>query len=97
MFYVYFLSTASNQLYVGCTRDPWTRLRWHSLGHGAYYLLGEAKFRIVYHEKYNSLKQARRREKQLKRWTRAKKEALIRGDLVALKRLSRRRKSARLE
>jgi predicted GIY-YIG superfamily endonuclease len=36
---------------------------------------------------HNERAVAQARERQLKRWTRAKKEALIAGDLVLLKRL----------
>jgi predicted GIY-YIG superfamily endonuclease len=36
---------------------------------------------------YDALAVAQVRERRLKRWTRAKKEALIAGDLVLLKRL----------
>jgi predicted GIY-YIG superfamily endonuclease len=42
---------------------------------------------LVYAEEHSSLEVARAREQQLKRWTRAKKEALIAGDLRTLKRL----------
>jgi predicted GIY-YIG superfamily endonuclease len=41
----------------------------------------------VYSEAYSSRIEAMRREKQLKGWTRAKKEALISGNLKLLKKL----------
>jgi len=44
-------------------------------------------FKLVYFEKYPTRKEAMNREKQLKGWTRAKKEGLIRGYLQLLKRL----------
>jgi predicted GIY-YIG superfamily endonuclease len=40
----------------------------------------------VYSEPFASRKAAVRRERQLKRWTRAKKEALIADDMPSLKR-----------
>jgi putative endonuclease len=44
---------------------------------------------IVYSEKLETFPDARKREAQVKRWTRAKKEALIDHDLEKLKLLSR--------
>jgi tRNA/rRNA methyltransferase len=44
-------------------------------------------FKLVYKEEYVSRLESMRREKQLKGWTRAKKEALIAGDKDLLKRL----------
>ncbi len=90
MFFVYILKTRHGQLYVGCTRHLLPRLTFHARGTGAIALRGKSGLRIVYHEKYSTLKEARHRERQLKGWTRAKKEALIRRDFQALKRLSRR-------
>ncbi len=45
------------------------------------------KFDLVYYETYPTRLKAMRREKQLKGWTRAKKEALIRKDYALLKKL----------
>jgi predicted GIY-YIG superfamily endonuclease len=42
--------------------------------------------RLVYSETHSDRDAALARERQLKRWTRAKKEALIAGDAVLLKR-----------
>jgi hypothetical protein len=44
-------------------------------------------------EAYPTFTAARRREAQLKRWSRAKKEALLRGDLVTLRALSQSREA----
>ena len=42
---------------------------------------------MVYAEEHATTKATRTREQQLKRWTRAKKDALIAGNLRALKAL----------
>jgi predicted GIY-YIG superfamily endonuclease len=42
---------------------------------------------VAYYETHANRDTARKRERQLKRWTRAKKEALIAGDLRRLKAL----------
>jgi len=45
---------------------------------------------LVYAEEHASVEGAIKRERQLKRWSREKKEALIRGDRIALDWLSHR-------
>lgn len=40
-------------------------------------------------EDYDTYQEAFRRERQIKKWTRAKKEALIAGDIERLKELSK--------
>ena len=42
---------------------------------------------LVYTEEYQTRKESMRREIQLKKWSHAKKEALIIGDIIALKKL----------
>jgi putative endonuclease len=42
---------------------------------------------LAYSEVHATIESALERERQLKRWTRAKKEALIAGDFALLKRL----------
>jgi predicted GIY-YIG superfamily endonuclease len=46
--------------------------------------------KLVHAEPFGSFSEARRREAQIKKWTRAKKEALIAGDLSLLKALAAR-------
>ena len=48
--------------------------------------------RMVYAEEWTSADKAVRRERQLKRWTAQKKEALIAGNLALLRQFSKRRK-----
>ena len=43
----------------------------------------------MYKEEYDTYQEAFRRERQLKKWTLAKKEALIAGDIERLKELSK--------
>jgi len=44
---------------------------------------------LVYQEKYDNPAQAIKREKQMKKWSRTKKEALVAGNLHKLKSLSK--------
>jgi putative endonuclease len=44
---------------------------------------------LVYHQAFDRITDAIAAERQVKRWTRAKKEALIGGDFDALRKLAR--------
>jgi putative endonuclease len=48
---------------------------------------------LVHEEEYATFKEAFRREHQVKRWSRAKKEALISGKLSLLKTLAKKKRS----
>ena len=48
-----------------------------------------SEIEVVYAEKYITRKEAERREIQIKKWSRAKKKALIEGNLELLKKLSK--------
>ena len=87
MWFVYVLRCADNSLYIGQTNDILTRLARHNEGLASAHTAIRCPVRLVYTEKYESQSDSLKRERQLKRWTRAKKEALIIGDKVALKRL----------
>lgn len=63
----------------------------HNGGRGAAHTFKHSPVRLVYSEMFRSESEALARERQLKRWTSAKKQALIEGDLKQLKSLSKRR------
>ena len=89
MFRVYILRTNNNQLYIGHTNNLDRRELEHKhFHHGAKFIKDNGlRFDIVYEERFLTRADATRREKQLKGWTRAKKEALINKDFVMLKKL----------
>lgn len=88
-YFVYILRTSSNALYIGQTNNLSKRVNEHRHGgsKSARYIKYFSSFELVYTEICQSRAEAMRREWQLKRWTKAKKEALIKGDLELLKRL----------
>jgi putative endonuclease len=90
--YVYILRCADSSLYVGFAQNVDERVKIHNLGQGAAFTFKRRPLRLVYSENLGSLAQAVHREQQIKRWTRAKKEALIANELQKLKHLSKRRK-----
>ncbi|HCS78845.1 TPA: hypothetical protein DIV55_03810 [Patescibacteria group bacterium] len=89
MFFVYILRSSSNQLYIGQTNNFENREKQQlsKSSKAAKFIKDGKEFSLVYSEEYSTRLESMRREKQLKGWKRAKKEALIKGDLALLKRL----------
>ena len=87
MWFVYLLRCADGSLYIGQANDVAKRLASHNEGTAAAHTASHLPVRLVYAEQYPSVDDCLKRERQLKRWTRAKKEALIAGDTAALKKL----------
>lgn len=87
MFYVYVLRSSSNQLYIGQTNNLQSRenQQINKTKKAAKFIKDGKEFHLVYSEEYDTRLEAMRREKQLKGWTRIKKEALIVGNLELLK------------
>jgi putative endonuclease len=77
MYYVYMIKNTIDQLYIGLSADPKKRLYLHNHARGANYTKNNNDFSIVFLEQYSDLASARKREIQLKKWRRDKKEMLI--------------------
>ena len=78
-FYVYILQCADNTYYVGCTNNLEKRLKEHNNAkNGAHYTKIRRPVVLKYKEAFSTLKQARGREAEIKRWKRAEKEELFR-------------------
>lgn len=92
MFWVYILECSDTSYYIGHTSCLDFRLKEHNAGKGSTYTKYRSPLKLVYTEKFIRRIDAMKREEQIKRWSRAKKEALIKGDKVKLRKLSRRRK-----
>ena len=89
MYTVYIFRTSSNTLYIGQTNNLEARIQQHAskTSKSAKYVRCFSSFTDVYTEEYPTRSEAMKREWQLKQWSRKKKDALIKGDLVLLKRL----------
>lgn len=89
VYFVYILRTSSNTLYIGQTNNLKKRLKEHKnkSSRSAKYIRYFSSFILVYTEKYSTRKEAMQREAQFKKLSKAKKEALIKGDLQLLKKL----------
>ncbi|OGI70856.1 hypothetical protein A3B84_00465 [Candidatus Nomurabacteria bacterium RIFCSPHIGHO2_02_FULL_35_13] len=77
MYFVYMIKNDFDKLYVGITEDLKNRLFYHNSKMGAEFTKGKAKFSMVFSEEYDTLMEARKREIQIKKWRRDKKEKLI--------------------
>ena len=84
--FVYILRCADRSYYVGKTNDLYTRLTEHQSGVGAEYTAARRPVQMMYAEEHSTIRSAKDREMQLKRWSRSKKEALISQDSNSLKR-----------
>jgi len=91
MYVVYILRCSDRSLYVGQTNNVTRRLREHNAGRGANFTSTRRPVTLAYTETHKTKSTAISRERQLKGWTRRKKEALIRGDFDLLHLLSVRR------
>lgn len=80
--FVYIVRCADGSLYTGSARDPRARLAAHNAGAGAKYTCSRRPVRLVYTEALPTLSAALKREYELKQWTRARKQALIRASRV---------------
>lgn len=77
MFVLYILRTPGNLLYVSVTHNLDERIKRHTLGQGAEFTRRNKVDKVIYVEKFTTLVEARRRERQIKGWRREKKENLI--------------------
>jgi putative endonuclease len=92
VWWVYILRCSDGTFYVGLTRDLTSRVKAHNDGDGSSYTRRRRPVTLVYAEEFDAQEKALARERQLKRWSGQKKQALVARDLTTLKALSRRRK-----
>jgi putative endonuclease len=86
---VYALECADKSLYVGSTDDLERHLEEHQEGLGGY-TCKRLPVALVYTCPFPTKNDARVRERQIKGWSHAKKQALIDGDWERMRELARR-------
>ena len=87
--YLYILRCADGSYYVGTTRtDLETRVAQHNAGTFGGYTARRRPVVLVFHQGFAQIADAISAERQVKGWSRAKKEALIRGDFEGLRNLA---------
>ena len=76
-FHVYILRCVDYSYYVGHTDDLQRRIAQHDAGQIPGYTDGRRPVRLVFAQEFSTREEALAAERQLKGWSRAKKEALI--------------------
>ena len=89
-YYVYMLRCSDGSYYVGHTNDLEHRLAAHERGAIQGYTLSRRPVELVFGGQFSTRLEVFHRERQIKGWSRAKKEALIKGDWDQLVELSNR-------
>ena len=88
-YYVYIPKCKDGSYYTGITNNIEKRFIEHQSGHNKNsYTYKRRPLSLEFYQEFNDAKQAIYFEKKIKKWTRAKKEALIKGDFNMLQTLS---------
>jgi len=90
--FMYILECNDGSYYTGSTNDLDKRLLQHNEGVGANYTKKRTPVKLIYFEEFQSIDEAFKREKQIQNWSRAKKQALMNGELDKLVELSKSKK-----
>jgi len=81
--YVYIATTKKERFYTGITTDPNRRIVEHNSGDGSRLAIIQGPLRLVYVSKpFINKSEARKREVQIKKWSRIKKLKLINGQWI---------------
>lgn len=88
-FFVYIVKCSDDSYYTGITSNPEQRISEHNNRKYTGYTSTRLPVILVYSYRFHNADDAIKAEKQIKGWSRAKKEALIEGDFEKLKELAR--------
>jgi len=89
-YFVYILLCFDGTYYVGITSRLVERIIEHKSGkHPESYTNSRRPVELVYYCEFNDVRIAIAKEKQIKKWSRAKKEALINGEFEKLPNLAK--------
>src|SRR5690349_14814891 len=94
--FLYILRCADGSYYIGTTRTSLEiRIAEHNAGTFGGYTATRRSVTLVFSQWFERITDAIENERKLKKWSRAKKQAFIRGDFVALRALAARRSQSR--
>lgn len=88
-YFVYIVKCSDKSYYTGVTSALEKRIAEHNSGFYKGYTSRRLPVKLVYSNRFNDVNDAIGAEKQIKGWSRAKKEALINGDFESLVKLSK--------
>lgn len=86
--FMYILLCSDGSYYTGSTIDLEKRIDEHQNGKGANHTKKRLPIELVYFEEFDRIDLAFNREKQVQKWSRIKKEALIENNMSMLPELS---------
>jgi putative endonuclease len=90
--WLYILRCADGSYYVGTTRTSLEmRIAQHNAGSFEGYTASRRPVELIFSQWFERISDAIENERKLKKWSRAKKEALIRGDFASLPELAKRK------
>ena len=89
-YYIYMFRCSDGSYHVGHTNDLEHRLAAHERGAIEGYTPSRRPVELVFSDQFSTRQEAFHRERQIKGWFRARKEALIKGDWDGLVELSNR-------
>ncbi len=88
-FWIYMLKCSDGSYYVGHTDDLEKRIGEHEAGEIECYTRKRRPVELLYSSEFVTREEALSFERQIKGWSRAKKEALIRNDWDEVRKLAR--------
>lgn len=89
-YFVYLLRCSDNTYYTGVTNDVYRRLAEHQSGDDIHsYTYKRRPVQLVFFAEFSDINSAIEKEKQIKKWSKAKKEALINEKFELLPGLSK--------
>ena len=90
--YVYILKCSDTNYYAGITSNLENRMVKHNTGfYEGIYVSSRRPLELVYYCEFADIKMAIDKEKQIKKWSLAKKESLINGDFDVLVNLAKKK------
>ncbi len=90
-FWVYILCCADNSYYTGHTDNLDKRIAAHQTGEIEGYTSTRLPVTLVFADEFPTREEALARERQIKGWSRKKKEAMMQGDWIEVSHLARRK------
>ena len=88
--YVYILKCADQTYYTGITSNLTKRILEHESGkHSGSYTISRRPIELVFYVEFTDINTAIEKEKQIKKWSKSKKEALINGNFEDLPNLAK--------
>jgi putative endonuclease len=90
--WLYILRCSDGSYHVGTTRDSLeSRIAQHNAGTFQGYTASRKPVVLIFSQWFDRITDAIENERKLKKWSRAKKEAFVRGDFESLQHLAKRK------